>query len=426
MLALFFWMILGITQGQTLEERIKTLAGKYNFTYQKMEVDTFFTEKYMLYIPQPVDHYFPEGKTFTQRVILSHKGFDRPVVFVTEGYSAAYAENSKYINELSYYLKANQIVVEHRYFNKSVPDTLDWDYLTVFNAASDHHKVVQILKELYPAKWVNTGISKGGQTAVYHRYFYPEDVDATVGYVCPINFSKADRRSYEFLKHVGTKECRDRIFNFQKELLKNKDKYLPEFKKLAKQKKLTYRMGEEKGFELTVFEFAFAFWQWGTTPCDSIPVAGATRPKKMIAFLDKVAGLNWISDQGIEGAMQPFFIQAMKELGMYGYNIEPFKAWTTYQHNVSFEFTIPKGVLINYSPDLMEKVDFFIRHQAYNLILIYGETDAWSFAAAEPTLHTNAFRVIKPGGSHLTRIGNLPEAQRKKVLDSLNVWLGLK
>lgn len=407
---------------QTLESRLNDLSKAYHFTYEKMKADTFFTEKYMLYVEQPVDHYFPDGKKFTQRVILCHKDIASPVVFVTEGYSAAYAENPKYINELTGYLNANQVVVEHRYFNKSVPDSLDWDYLTVFNAASDHHRVVEILKNIYKGKWVNSGISKGGQTAVYHRFFYPEDVDATVGYVCPINFSIEDKRAYIFLDTVGSKQCRDNIFNFQKELLKNKSKYLPEFKKLAKKKKFTYRMGVEKGFELTVFEFSFAFRQWGYFSCDSIPKAENSLPKDMIAFLDKVSTLEWISDQGIE-KMQPFFYQAMRELGMYGYNVEPFKEWTSYQHNPNFEFTAPKGVSIHYDPQLMRRVDYFIRHEATNMILIYGAADPWSMAAGQPTYHTNSFRIMKPGGTHRTRIMNLPDYQRARVLDSLNRWL---
>ena len=137
---------------QTLESRLNNLSKAYHFTYEKMKADTFFTEKYMLFVEQPVNHYFPDGKKFTQRVILCHKGVASPVVFVTEGYSAAYAENPKYINELTGYLNANQVVVEHRYFNKSVPDSPDWDYLTVFNAASDHHRVVEILKNIYTGK----------------------------------------------------------------------------------------------------------------------------------------------------------------------------------------------------------------------------------------------------------------------------------
>jgi hypothetical protein len=410
---------------QTLENQLNNLSNKYHFTYEKTEVDTFFTEKYIIYLQQPLDHHYPEGKKFTQRIILSHKDFKAPVVFITEGYSAAYADSPDYINELSGYLNANQVVVEHRFFNKSVPDTLDWYYLTIFNSASDHHKIVELLKNIYHDKWVNTGISKGGQTTIYHRFFYPEDVDASVGYVCPINFSKEDKRAYIFLDTVGSQYCRDKIYNFQKELLKNKDKYLPVFKKLAEEKGFTYRMGYKKGFELTVFEFSFAFWQWGAFPCDSIPEAYNTTPKKMIRFLDKVAGLEWISDQGIE-KMQPFFYQALRELGMYGYNIKPFAYWTTYKHNPTFDFTAPKGVSVYYNPEIMRRVDYFVRHEAHNMIFIYGGSDPWSFAAVQPTYHTNSFRITKPGGSHKTRINNLPDYQRIMILDSLNKWLKIE
>ena len=36
---------------------------------------------------------------------------------------------------------------------------------------------------------------------------------------------------------------------------------------------------------------------------------------------------------------------------------------------------------------------------------------------------TNSIKVVKKGGSHGTRINNLPDKQRQQVLDSLNSWL---
>lgn len=48
--------------------------------------------------------------SFRQRVIVSHVGFDRPTVIVTEGYGAAYALNPKYREELSELLDANMIL----------------------------------------------------------------------------------------------------------------------------------------------------------------------------------------------------------------------------------------------------------------------------------------------------------------------------
>lgn len=62
---------------------------------------TRFSEKYVTYFTQPLDHRRPEKGSFRQRVIVSHVGFDRPTVIVTEGYGAAYALNPKYREELS-------------------------------------------------------------------------------------------------------------------------------------------------------------------------------------------------------------------------------------------------------------------------------------------------------------------------------------
>ena len=68
---------------------------------------TRFSEKYVTYFTQPLDHRRPEKGSFRQRVIVSHVGFDRPTVIVTEGYGAAYALNPKYREELSELLDAS-------------------------------------------------------------------------------------------------------------------------------------------------------------------------------------------------------------------------------------------------------------------------------------------------------------------------------
>ena len=79
------------------------------------------------------------------------------------------------------------------------------------NAAADHHRIVEVLKLIYPGKWIGTGISKGGQTAMFHRYFYPEDVDISVPYVAPLNFSTEDQRFIHFLTLWVREDCRARI-----------------------------------------------------------------------------------------------------------------------------------------------------------------------------------------------------------------------
>ena len=388
-----------------------------------MKVSDFFKEKYILLIQQPVDHKFPDKNKFTQRLYLSHLDFEEPVVFITEGYGADYAAHPNYVNELCPILNANQICVEHRYFSESIPDPIDWSQLTVYNAASDHHRVVEILKQVYSGKWVNTGISKGGQTTMYHRYFYPDDVDASVGYVCPLNFSIEDKRVYRFLNNVGDSVCRHKILDFQTELLKNKQKYIPEFIKLVEKQNLSYSMGIEKAFELLVFEYSFAFWQWGDVSCENI-LWEPENPEKMVKHLDKITGIDWISEQGLSKIFA-FYYQALSEIGFYGYDIEPFKEYTSYTSNPTFSFTLPENMEVIYNPIPMQQVDNYIRHEAQNMIFIYGETDPWSSTAVDLTYNTNSIKIIKPGGSHTTRINNLPEEQKNLVIETLNDWLEL-
>jgi hypothetical protein len=123
-------------------------------------------------------------------VVISHEGFDRPTVLVTEGYGGDYALNPRYRDELAGLFHTNTVFVEHRYFSGSVPDTVDWQYLTAQNSASDLHLITTLFKQIYPQKWISTGISKGGQTALIYRAFFPNDVDITVPYVAPVSRSQ--------------------------------------------------------------------------------------------------------------------------------------------------------------------------------------------------------------------------------------------
>lgn len=380
-----------------------------------------FSEKYLLLVPQPIDHSNPSKGSFRQRVYLMHHHVDAPTVLTTEGYSAFYAAFPTYMSELAYYLDANEIVVEHRFFPPSAPDSIDWQYLDVEQAATDHHRVVELLKPFYSGKWVNTGISKGGQTAMYHRTYFPEDVDATVGYVCPLNFSIEEQRCYDFLDRVGDPDCRKRIHDFQKMLLCNKDRYFDAFLKAVDEAGLHYRVSDTAAYELTVLEFSFAFWQWGKHLCEEIPV-DSMAPEKVITYLNEVAGLDWMSEEGISRT-QPFFYQAMTEIGMYGYDHSEFEGCVEALDMQTLDFVCPPGAECIYDPKPMEKVDHFVRHKGENMIFIYGEYDPWSAPAVQITGKTNSFKVVKPGGSHRTRIYNLPEEQRRKVLQALSTWL---
>ena len=192
---------------------------------------TEFSEKYVTYFTQPLDHRHPKKGSFRQRVIVAHAGFDRPTVIITEGYGAAYALKPQYREELSRLLNANMVFVEYRYFLESTPEPKDWRYLTAESSADDLHAVTTAFKNIYPGKWIATGISKGGQTALLYRTFYPDDVDVSVPYVAPLCYGTEDGRHEPFLKKVSTDEDRKRITDFQLEILKRKAALLPLFEK---------------------------------------------------------------------------------------------------------------------------------------------------------------------------------------------------
>ena len=86
------------------------------------------------------------------------------------------------------------IFVEYRYFLESTPEPKDWQYLTAENSADDLHAITTAFKNIYSGKWIATGISKGGQTTLLYRTFYPDDVDISIPYVAPLCYGVEDGR----------------------------------------------------------------------------------------------------------------------------------------------------------------------------------------------------------------------------------------
>jgi len=311
-------------------------------------------------IEQPLDHRNPDGKTFTQRVYISHADPSKPVVLITAGYDAKYY----YTSEITAELRCNQLLVEHRYFGRSVPDSLDWNYLDTWQAASDHHRIVNIFKDLYPGHWISTGISKGGQTVMYHSYYYPEDVDARVPYVAPLNFGVEDERIYSFLDRVGTPGERRKVRNFQKLALKNQEEYLDAFKKFSSEKGYSYELagGIEKAYEYCVLEYSFAYWQWGYVPSRRIPGRSA-KAGEIIEHMNRVAGFDYFSDQFIL-EFRPFFYQALTEMGYYGYDLDEFGKYLRHVDNPIFTFTLPEDLDLRFNEKLSFEIQQYLSEEA--------------------------------------------------------------
>lgn len=381
-----------------------------------------FSEKYVTYFIQPLDHRHPEKGSFRQRVIVSHVGFDRPTVIVTEGYGAAYALRSQYREELSKLLNANMIFVEYRYFLESTPEPKDWQYLTAENSADDLHAITTAFKNIYPGKWIATGISKGGQTTLLYRTFYPDDVDISVPYVAPLCYGVEDGRHEPFLHKVSTPENRKIIEDFQLEALKRKATLLPRFEKYCTEKNYSFRAPIEEIYDYSVLEYSFALWQWGT-PISSIPATTASDDEIFSHLLA-------ISEPGYFTADSPnasFFVQAARELGYYGYDVQPFKQYLSIQSSEGYlhRLMLPEELKdMPFDKTLSKKITKFLKKQDPKMIFIYGQNDPWTAAGVTWLKNKKNIHVfIQPNGSHLARISTLPEAEKAEVMELINEWL---
>ncbi len=402
-----------------LYKKIKALPGVVEVKATRFDT-TFFKEGYEIMFEQPLDHSKPKGEKFRQRFFLLHKDYSAPVELETEGYAA----NRAGLNELTRILGSNEVVVEHRYFGRSVPKEMKWKYLTIKNAADDMHRIVTALKKIYKGKWVSSGTSKGGQTTLFYKTFYPNDVDASVPYVAPINLAQEDPRIYAFLKNAGDEECRRKIREYQIALFKREDELLPYIKEMTDKRKMVFSMGIETAYEYAILEYEFAFWQYGAVRCADIPAPDAPA-KQMVDHLNRTNAIYYYSDAGIK-QFEPFIYQAFTEIGYYNYDITDFKPYMKAVKNPSNLILAPKGAKIVYNPETLQKVYHFLQYEGNNIVYIYGELDTWSSTAVQLIGRTDAIKLVNKGGYHGSRIKNLSDEQKELFYSTMERWLGIK
>lgn len=426
MLSFVLIAFVAFAQNSDVEKMLKGI--EYVKSFEKLEKADTTRQYYLMKFTQLLDTDNPEAGSFEQRVMLGHRGYDRPVVIVTEGYGADYAFSSpRYMEELTKIMDANIIFVEHRYFLESTPDPCNWDYLTIENSMEDYHRIITSFKPFYGKKWASTGISKGGSTSIFLRAYYPEDLDVSVPYVGPLSCAVEDGRHESFLEQVSTKANRDAIRNLQKELFERKERLLPLFDDYCNSKGIVFRVPSSTIYDLLVLEYQFSMWQWGT-PTNTIPALDSD-DKTIVNYFIKMCGPDYFA---AENSIESFFVQAVKDFGYYGYNIEPFRKYVDEEEIEGYL----KRVLL---PEEFADVEFddsnyrfvtdYYTENDPKMILIYGEVDPWTASGITWLRDRNKKNIkvfIQPGGSHTARILNMPNEMRDEILDQLNEWMEYK
>jgi hypothetical protein len=379
--------------------------------------------RFDLRLTQLVDQSDPEGPTFTQQMTLFHIDESAPFVLLTTGYSNYYGDN---LGELARLLSANQLVVEHRYFADSRPADPDWSQLTIENAAADHHVIRDLLYRIYRGAWVATGASKGGMTSIYHRRFWPDDVDATVPYVAPLSFGAPDYRYDAFVDGIGTAACRQALQDLQVELLSNRRAAM-----VARAEEQASAQGYQYGrvaigpaVEGAIAGIYWAFWQyWGIQYCDQVPATTASDDDAW-GFLDAVSGVSGSADSEI-APFEAYYFQAEYELGYPG-TVDDWLDGLLQYGGEDYDGYYPVGVEIPpFRAGAMQDIDQWVQSEGAQLLFVYGEWDPWTGGQFELGDATDSLRLTVPQATHGARLSRLPEADRTAAFERLEAWTGV-
>jgi hypothetical protein len=383
----------------------------------------FFVMEY----DQPVDHENPAGARFKQRMTLLHRDYTAPTVGHNSGYYVSTRGGRSQITQLT---NGNQLSMEHRFFLPSRPQPADWSKLTIEQAAYDQHRITQALKaRIYrDSKWLTTGASKGGMTSLFHRRFFPDDVDGTIAYVAPIDYpadavQSPTNRYIMFLENVGSDAaCRQKLKDFQNTVLARRAEMKARMKTHAT---YTEILGEDRALEFAVEELPFIFWQYRSqSRCASIPANDAT-DDAVFKFFDDTIDVTSYGDQDVL-AYLPYYHQSASQLG-YPTSDESYLVGLMYPGQDTADAYIPSNVPKPAYDNgaAMEDIQSWIASSGERIMLIYGQNDPWTAGAVDLGNASDSFKFIAPNANHGASIASLTSADSMAAQAAILRWAGL-
>ncbi|MCK5651043.1 MAG: hypothetical protein KAJ42_06695, partial [Gemmatimonadetes bacterium] len=259
-------------------------------------------------------------------------------------------------------------------------------------------------------------------TAVFHRRFFPDDVDATVAYVAPFLLSPEDARFEPYLRSRGTQLEREAIYAFQRMLLERKDDLLPFFQNWFMANGYEYSLPLASGFEGSVVSYEWNFFQRHRFGLNDIP--GPEAPAwQMIEHLAQVVRLHYRSDI-YRDYFKAYVYQVLTETGAP--KVEPHHLYHLLEEpgvDVRASYSFPLELEFTYKWESIPDVLQWAAAEGDEIIYIYGEIDPWTAGAVELTGQADALKILQAGPDHGVRIMELDEADL--VLQTLGDWLGM-
>ncbi len=385
------------------------------------------TEQLLLRVTQPVDHFRPDGATFQQRALLTVRSEEAPMVLHTTGYDLFES-----FSDVSAHFPTNEVELEHRFFSDSTPLPLDFSTLTIMQSAYDSHRLVELLSPLFTGPWVNTGHSKGGMTALYHRRFFPCDVVASAPYVTPLSLGKQDPRYGSWLAELGGPQhadCRQVLVDLERGVIRDRALYAPLLTG-------TYsRIGgrEEALWASMNGQALWNIFQVGQqdNPQQGCPAYVAIKDSPNFAdYVSYYASYaESYSDEQLSQwpPLSAYTYQTQNELGAPGPNrahLAEFGPAPTFpgQDELAFgSFPLPQ-----FEARAMPDVQRWLSQHGERFFFLYGGFDPWTGGRVDATGLEDSIAFTVPGAAHGVSIADMPEPEREQAFQRMEQWLGVK
>lgn len=423
------------------EALVSFLESKENIGFrEKLSKDLGARAYDIWFREQKLDYNDENTIRFSQRVILHHRGEGKTVVLRPSGYNL---RND--VAEPTQLLGANEIQIENRFYGLSNEYLLNgektpfpkesWPNLTIENTAHDTHSIVELFKEFYTGPWIGFGASKGGENAIAHRRFYPNDTVATFAYATPIVLGFPDNRYVNFADTVLSKTCLNDIRDFQRQVLSPEfiDEILTRDKARQDVQRSTFEVfpnGHKTAFENAILWFGFGFFlQYGVDYCSDFDKSS----QKNIDELDALVAL-YIDLDTDESRDTTFYYQVWNEGGYPKLATSHLDDLVSNPDRLDLDYYLPDGVTKpeydggSTNSDLLD----WLEHDAEKVFFIDGEFDPWRYGAFDWKLNPNIFGVVVKNGNHSANLRELyfsdDESEHEKLsafAKKLEEWTGL-
>lgn len=417
---------------QSLLPELQELFGKDNVIYVDSSA---FKEYYKVNIPMLIDHNDANKGTYLNRILLGFNDKASAVVIESGPYGFyPFQENITYKTELTELLDANQIIVEHRYFGKSIPDSTSFKYLTYKQVSDDFHYIRKSLNTIFPDKWVATGHSKGGDAVFAYKYYYPDDVNATVAYGISTTLEAEDIRFQNFIKEKRKTEDGKKIFQNQLYLLKNKKRLLPAFVNFNNQvqKILNINYGPydaETMYDYGVLDLEAMFWQsYGNYEVfknrlesneEELLEMGLTAEPSLKSLEDKL--VYFLDLSSLDKRYRAHYYQAFSEGGYYGYDEKPFRK---YLKNKNYPLSIFAAQKTVFDPTFRLAQQEWAATKMSHFMLVIADTDPWGICCAIPFPSTkDNLKLVLKNSNHSAHLKDFDQQTRAAAIKKLRSWI---